>query len=217
MKDFLSELQGFVLSIVRERWSPASPISLLLATAAAALYAFRADLYSLLAAVALSLAVARSKARVVANAVFTAGMFTAVVYALGLLMARGVPAEALPTLYRALSSAALIGAFVAERGFTPSLLSLSCLGIDGTPIAAMLKSILLSPSALRDAVVVYKALKGRLDLEGAAFAAAYMLRRIELRYREVYLAAKLTAPSCKAGLSLSDLAFVAAVAIWLFV
>lgn len=217
MKDFLSELQEFVFSIVREKWSPASPISLLLAVAAATLYAFRADIFSCIAVIALSLAVAKRRIRVVVNAAFAAGLFTAVVYALGLLIARGVPSEALPTLYRALSSAALIGAFVAEKGFTPSILALSCLGIDGAPIVAMFKSVLLSPSALRDAVIAYKALKRRFDLEGAAFAAAYMLRRIELRYREVYLAAKLTTPDCKAGLSPSDLAFVAVVAIWPFV
>ncbi|MEZ0248831.1 MAG: hypothetical protein ABWJ97_06130 [Thermoproteus sp.] len=217
MKDFLSEAQSFIFSIVREKWSPASPLSLSLAATAATLYAFRADLYSLAAAAALSLIVARSKARVVANAVAAAGLFTLVIYALGFVIARGVPEEALPTLYRALSSAALMSAFVADRGFTPSLLSLTCLGVDGTPLAAMLKSVLLSPSALRDAVAAYKALRGRLDLEGAAFAVAYMLRRIEVRYREVYVAAKMTAPACRVEFSPTDLAFAAAIVIWPFV
>ncbi|AFA38949.1 hypothetical protein Pogu_0922 [Pyrobaculum oguniense TE7] len=215
---FLSEIQSFLLSVSKERWEPASPISLGLAATAVALYAFKADLYSMMFALGISAAAAWRRAGIVLRISAATAAFTAFVYALGLLLARGfLPQEALHTLYRAVSSAALLGAFVAMRGFTPAILSLTCLGFNGAVIVAMLKSVLLAPNALDTAVSAYKALRGRLDLQGGAFAAVYMLRRIETRYREIYTVSTMLTPLCKLKPSLSDITFIVAIVAWLFV
>lgn len=217
MSAFLSELQSFLLSLVKEKWEPASPISLIIAAAAVSLYAFKVDLYALLFALAISMGSAGRRIGVVLRMSATAAAFTAVIYALGMVLARSLPQEALPTFYRVISSASLLGAFVALRGFTPTALSLICIGVDGAAVVSMLKTVLLSPNALQNAVSAYKALRGRLDLQGAAFAVAYMLRRMEVRYREVYTVSTMLIPRCKKTLSLWDLPFIAAIAIWPFV
>lgn len=215
---FLSEIQSFLLSISKEGWKPASPISLGLAATAVALYAFKADLYAAAFALGISAIAAWRRAGVVLRISAATAAFTAFVYALGFLLARGfLPQEALSTLYRAISSAALLGALVATRGFTPTILSLACLGFNGAVVVAMLKSVLLAPNALETAVSAYKALRGRLDLQGAAFAAVYMLRRIEMRYREIYTVSTMLTPRCRLELSPSDIIFVTAVVVWLFV
>ena len=215
---FLSEIQSFLFSVSRERWEPVSPISLGLAATAVALYAFKADLYAMVFALGISAAAAWRRAGMVLRISAATAAFTAFVYALGLLLARGfLPQEALPTLYRAVSSAALLGALVAMRGFTPAILSLACLGFNGAVVVAMLKSVLLAPNALETAVSAYKALRGRLDLQGAAFAAVYMLRRIEMRYREIYTVSTMLTPRCRLEPSLSDIIFIVAIVAWLFV
>ena len=166
-----------------------------IAATAAALYAFRAGLYAMVFAIGISASAAGRRAGVVLRISAATAAFTAFVYALGLLLARGyLPREALPTFYLAVSSAALLGAFVAIRGFTPAILPLTCLGFNGAVVVAMLKSVLLAPNALETAVNAFKALRGRLDLQGAAFAAVYMLRSIEMRYREIYTVSTMLAP-----------------------
>ena len=190
----LEEIQKFIFLISRESWSPASFLSTALTLLATALYAFKADLLSMATTLLAAFAVGFRRWSTVALTVAFVFIFTAWVYAFGYMVSgRTAPWD---TFYRAIASAAVLSGYVAARGFTPVALSLSCIGL-GPTLFAILKTVLMSPVALREGFLAAKALRGREDLTTASYAYALFLKRLERRYLDISMVAHLINYPCR--------------------
>jgi len=208
----LEEIQKLIFLISREGWSPASFLSTALTLLATALYAFRADLLSMAAALLAAFAVGLRRWSSVASAVAFVFIFTAWVYAFGYIVSgRAAPWD---TFYRALASAAVLSGYVAARGFTPVALSFSCIGL-GPTLFAILKTVLMSPTALREGFLVAKALRGEEDLTTASYAYVLFLKRMEKKYLDISMVAHLINYPCRKKPDVYTLYPALLIAVWL--
>ncbi|WP_193322637.1 hypothetical protein [Pyrobaculum calidifontis] len=208
----LERIQKFVFLISREGWSPASFSSTALTFLATALYAFKADFLSMATALLVAFAVGFRRWSSVASTVAFVFIFTAWVYAFGYVVSgRTAPWE---TFYRALASAAVLSGYMAARGFTPVALSLSCIGL-GPTLFTILKTVLMSPTALREGFLAAKALRGKEDLTIASYAYVLFLKRLERKYLDISMVAHLINYPCRKKPDMYILYPALLIAIWL--
>jgi len=208
----LEEVQKFIFLISRESWSPTSFSTTALTFLAAALYAFKASLLSMAIALSAAFIVGFRRWSSVASTVAFVLIFTAWVYAFGY-MASGRTAP-WDTFYRALASAAVLSGYVAARGFTPVIFSFGCIGL-GPTLFAMLKTVLMSPTALREGFLAAKALRGKEDLTTASYAYVLFLKRLEKKYLDISMVAHLINYPCSKKPDVYILYPILLIAIWL--
>jgi len=108
----------------------------------------------------------------------------------------------------------VLSGYVAARGFTPVALSFSCIGL-GPALFAILKTVLMSPTALREGFLAAKALRGKEDLTTASYAYVLFLKRLEKRYLDISMVAHLINYPCRKKPDVYALYPTLLIAVWL--